>query len=75
MSNQSIKINEKTDGLCGYIGFDHKGRQYELFAKNSWDAIELLRKTAKPPKSEKFKCSVHIAMREDGTTILHSTAF
>lgn len=73
MSISSIVINHKEPGLCGYVGFDHKSRRYELFAKNSLDAIELLRKHVKPSKKDMYRCHVTLTMREDGSEVTQTT--
>jgi len=73
MEIKAIVLNQKTEGCCGYVGFDHCGKKYELYAKNSLQAIELLWSKVKHPKSKKFLFSVHVCEREDGTPILQST--
>ena len=73
--NKPIKLNEKTEGDFGYIGFDHKGQQYEIYAPNADKAMTLLREKAKPSKAKKYLCSVHCCERPDGSVILQSTCF
>ena len=74
-NKKTIILNAKTDGLCGYVGFDHNGNRYELYANNASEAIDMVRAAAKPPKSKKYLCSVHLCERADGTQVLQSTCF
>ena len=56
-----------------YIAF-YNGRKIEVQAETSYAAQQEAVKQFKPSKSKAHMVHVHICEREDGSTVVHSTA-